>query len=248
MNFGLLVMSMRAEDWHLYVMCHGDNLPRYDTLATMHQMRLGGEKLSTCDQSFLVHNGWILDSQGLGISELNKWWSELTGIYWIINNSAHDFIGNAQYRRKWRDDGLEPSARDVLYIPEPEHFYCSVADQYLGGHSGMDGISQALAAADSGKLPLSRQDLETAFEQKVFYGHIMARGPHHLYCQFMQTLLDCMWPIWNNGKEKIMQIEGYNCRYVSFLAERIMTALVLNRGKVWPSLRIETAPIQFFGP
>jgi hypothetical protein len=112
----------------------------------------------------------------------------------------------------------------------------------------MDGISQALAAADSGKLPLSRQDLETAFEQKVFYGHIMARGPHHLYCQFMQTLLDCMWPIWNNGKEEIMQIEGYNCRYVSFLAERIMTALVLNRGKVWPSLRIETAPIQFFGP
>ena len=241
-------MSMQAKDHHLYVMCHGDNLPRYDTLATMHRMRLGAEKLSVYDQSELVPGGWILDNQGRGISELNKWWSELTGIYWMVNNSPHDFIGNAQYRRKWRDDGLEPSACDVLYIPEPEHFHCSVADQYLGGHKGMDGIDQALAAADRGELPLSRGDLEAAFEQRVFYGHIMARGPHQLYCQFMQTLLDCMWPIWDNGKEKIMQIEGYNCRYISFLAERIMTALVLHRGKVCPSMSIETAPIEFFGP
>lgn len=241
-------MSMQAKDHHLYVMCHGDNLPRYDTLAAMHRMRLGAEKLSVYDQIDLVHGGWILDNQGRGISELNKWWSELTGIYWMVNNSPHDFIGNAQYRRKWRDDGLEPSACDVLYIPEPEHFHCSVADQYLGGHKGMDGIDQALAAADRGELPLSRGDLEAAFEQRVFYGHIMARGPHQLYCQFMQTLLDCMWPIWDNGKEKIMQIEGYNCRYISFLAERIMTALVLHRGKVCPSMSIETAPIEFFGP
>ena len=241
-------MSMQAKDHHLYVMSHGDNLPRYDTLATMHRMRLGAEKLSVYDQIDLVHGGWILDNQGRGISELNKWWSELTGIYWMVNNSPHDFIGNAQYRRKWRDDGLEPSACDVLYIPEPEHFHCSVADQYLGGHKGMDGIDQALAAADRGELPLSRGDLEAAFEQRVFYGHIMARGPHQLYCQFMQTLLDCMWPIWDNGKEKIMQIEGYNCRYISFLAERIMTALVLHRGKVCPSMSIETAPIEFFGP
>jgi hypothetical protein len=239
---------MKAEDWHLFVMCHGDNVPRYSSAATLHRMRLDAAKLSVYDQIDLVHDGWILDSQGRSISWLNKWWSELTGIYWAVNNSSHDFIGNAQYRRKWRDDGLAPSSSSVLYIPEPEHFHCSVAEQYAGGHKGMDGIDQVLIAADKGQLPLSKEDLEAAFEQKIFYGHIMARGSHQLYCQFMQALLDCMWPIWDDGREKIMQIEGYNCRYISFLAERIMTALVLHRDKVWPSMSIETAPIEFFGP
>ena len=239
---------MKAKDWHLFVMCHGDNVPRYDSTATLHRMRLDAAKLSVYNQIDLVHDGWILDSQGRNISWMNKWWSELTGICWAVNNSSHDFIGNAQYRRKWRDDGLEPSSPSVLYIPEPEHFHCSVAEQYAGGHQGMDGIDQALIAADKGQLPLSKEDLEAAFEQKIFYGHIMARGSHQLYCQFMQTLLDCMWPVWDDGREKIMQIEGYNCRYISFLAERIMTALVLHRDKVWPSMSIETAPIEFFGP
>jgi len=36
--------------------------------------------------------------------------------------------------------------------------------------------------------------------------------------------------------------------YMAFLSERIMTALVLHRDKIWPGLQIQTAPIQFIGP
>lgn len=241
-------MSMQAKDWHLFVMCHDGHLPRYTSTATIHPMRVNASTVNIYDQIDLAHSGWKLDCQGDNISELNKWWSELTGIYWIVNNASEEFIGNAQYRRKWRDDGLDPSSSSVLYIPEPEHFHCSVAEQYAGGHQGMDGLDQVLLAASRKQLPLSPEEFEAAFNQNIFYGHIMARGHCELYRQFMRTLLDCMWPIWDNAKESIYQIEGYNRRYISFLAERVMTALVLHRDKVWPGLQIETAPIQFFGP
>lgn len=238
---------MQAEDWHIYVMCHGDNEPRYSSSASLHRMKLGAESRPPEELLQLFHTGWTLDNLGgHNISSYNKWWSELTGIHWLVNNATEEFIGNAQYRRQWADEGLAPSSPSVLYIPEPERFGCSIAKQYREGHVGMDGIEQALLIADRGQMPITKEELELAFNQNIFFGHIMARGAHVNYCEVMQTLLDCMWPIWDNCQEKIKQIEGYNCRYISFLAERIMTALVLHREKVWPGLSIETAPINFF--
>jgi hypothetical protein len=210
-------------------------------------MKLGAENLPQEELLQLFHAGWTLDNLGEhNISSCNKWWSELTGIHWLVNNATEEFIGNAQYRRQWADEGLSPSSPSVLYIPEPEHFGFSIAKQYREGHAGMDGIEQALLIADRGQMPITKEELELAFNQNIFFGHIMARGAHVNYCEVMQTLLDCMWPIWGNCQEKIKQIEGYNCRYISFLAERIMTALILHREKVWPGLSIETAPINFF--
>lgn len=239
-------MFMQAKDWHIYAMCHGDNVPRYSSSASLHCMKLGAESLPIEEQLQLSHAGWVLDNSGHNISTHNKWWSELTGISWMVNNATDEFIGNAQYRRKWADNYLEPSSPCVLYVPEPEIFPFSIARQYQEGHEGMNGIEAALWAADRGMIPLSREDLEAAFNQNVFFGHIMARGAITNYCEVMQTLLDCMWPIWDNYQQQIKQIEGYNCRYISFLSERIMTALILHREKVWPGISIETAPIHFF--
>jgi hypothetical protein len=120
---------MQAEDWHVYVMCHGNNEPRYSSSASLHRMRLGAESLPHEELLQLSHAGWTLDNSGQNISTYNKWWSELTGIYWLVNNATEEFIGNAQYRRQWADEGLEPSSPLVVYIPEPERFGFSIARQ-----------------------------------------------------------------------------------------------------------------------
>jgi hypothetical protein len=239
---------MQAKEYQIYVACHGDNEPRYSSLASLHRMKLNAYAFSAEEQLRLRNDGWLLDNTGRNISELNKWWAELTGIYWVVNNATNEFIGNAQYRRKWQDNALPPSLPSVLYIPDALPLPFSVRSQYQRGHVGMDGLEQALKAADRRQLPLSRKQLEQAFEQNIFYGHIMARGHHANYCLFMQTLIDCMWPIWEHAREQIMNIEGYNARYIAFLSERIMTALVLHRDKIWPGLEIQTAPMQFIGP
>ena len=238
---------MRPEDYHIYVMCHGDKKPRYSSEATLQPMKLNANALPIEEQINLEKAGWQLDNKGDHISELNKWWAELTGIYWMLNNASNEFIGNAQYRRRWQDNALSPSSPYVLYIPDALPLPFSVKIQYQQGHVKMDGLEQALRAADRGQMPITKEQLEQAFEQNIFYGHIMARGHHVNYSLFMQTLLDCMWPIWEHCCQRIMQIEGYNARYMAFLSERIMTALVLHRDKVWPGLDIQTAPIQFVG-
>lgn len=239
---------MQAKNYQIYVMCHGANTPRYSSDATLHPMRLGASSLSDGALNLLAANGWKNDCTGCHISGLNKWWAELTGVYWLVNNCTDEFLGNAQYRRKWKDIALAPSTESVLYIPEELPLPFSVASQYRQGHIGMDGIEQALMAADRGQLPLTRQDMERSFEQNIFYGHIMARGANANYCAFMQLLIECMWPIWDHAETSIRKIEGYNTRYIAFLSERIMTALVLHRDKIWPGMEIQTAPIEFIGP
>ena len=239
---------MEAKDYHIYTMCHGAHEPRYSSNALLHKMKLNAHSLPEHECLQLASDGWVLDNKGINISSLNKWWAELTGIYWMVNNASDEFIGNAQYRRKWQDNALSPSLPSVLYIPDALPLPFSVRSQYQQGHVGMDGLEQALKAADRRQLPLTREELESAFEQNIFYGHIMARGSQVNYCFFMQTLLDCMWPIWEQVQEQVRTIEGYNARYMAFLSERIMTALVLHRDKIWPGLQIQTAPIQFIGP
>ena len=75
----------------------------------------------------------------------------------------------------------------------------------------------------------------------------MARGPSDKYKIFMAMLLECMIPIWHNNSDKIMKVEGYDKRVMAFVAERMMTALIIHREKIF-DFQIMTAPIEFIGP
>ena len=52
---------------------------------------------------------WLVEKNGENIADLNKFFSEWTGIYWIwknkLNNiSDDDWIGNCHYRKLWLND------------------------------------------------------------------------------------------------------------------------------------------------
>ncbi len=44
-------------------------------------------------------NGLTGDDTGDNISEKNKYYSELTGIYWVWKNTQSDIVGTCHYRR-----------------------------------------------------------------------------------------------------------------------------------------------------
>ena len=57
-------------------------------------------------------SNWLNDKNGKNISNLNKYFGEATGIYWIWKNklndySSDDWIGFCQYRRLWLNDLLD---------------------------------------------------------------------------------------------------------------------------------------------
>ena len=73
----------------------------------------------------------------------------------------------------------------------------------------------------------------------------MARGASTHYKQFMGALLAALEPIWKKHKEQFLCIEGYDKRALAFIAERLITGMVLYREKLFPSMNIATAPIGF---
>jgi hypothetical protein len=56
-----------------------------------------------------------------------------------------------------------------------------------------------------------------------------------------------LFPIWENNKEVFLQIQGYDKRALAFIAERLITGMVLYRDQLFPGMKIATAPIGFIG-
>lgn len=72
-----------------------DKLPKY-----ISPLGLGKNKFPS---------NWLDEKNGENISELNHFYGELSGIYWLWKNIAHkmdasDKIGNCHYRKLWLDD------------------------------------------------------------------------------------------------------------------------------------------------
>jgi hypothetical protein len=61
----------------------------------------------------------------------------------------------------------------------------------------------------------------------------------------MTVLFDALFPIWDRHQDHFMTIDGYDTRAIAFIAERVMTAMVLHRERLFPGMKIETAPIRF---
>jgi hypothetical protein len=99
--------------------------------------------------------------------------------------------------------------------------------------------------AGSGNWLFTREEIGDLWHQNVFYGCLMTRGPRDSYRQFMTVLFDALFPIWDRYQDHFMTIDGYDTRAIAFIAERVMTAMVLHRERLFPDSKLETAPIRF---
>lgn len=237
---------MEAKDWTIYAArLPGQNM-LYDSACTLVPVVVNSHGLSEEDKKKVHDNGEVLDSEGINISTLNPYLCELTAIYWSIFNSKADYIGSAHYRRKWRDSGLASSKEDVLYVPPPLTLHCSLKKQFIESHGGIDGHAISREVAAKQNLALSPEDLDEVWNQNQFYCCLMARGPREIYKKFMNILFEMVFAIFINYPPKELDRLGpYNKRLVAFIAERMLTALVLNKERLF-GFPIKISPIDFY--
>lgn len=217
---------------------------RYESASTLIPLCAHASSISDDDRQRLTAEGWLFDDTGTNISSLNPWWGELTAIYWLLNNVDSPLLGNAQYRRYWQEDAIAASDESVLYVTETCTFGCSLATQFCGGHS-FRGIEMTMAAAERGTLPFSAAEMSAIWQQNNFYGGPMIRGPLKHYKAFMNIFFDCLWPVWEQNKEEIKTLTGYDQRAMAFMGERLMAGIILMRDKFLPDVPMLCAPLHF---
>lgn len=222
---------MKPEDWTIFAAKLKDQQITYSSIATIVPTVVNATHLTDNERKTLWESGHAFDDEGYNISLFNPHFCELTAVYWAINNTDMPYLGNAHYRRKWKDADIENSEEGVLYVSDPAYFGCTLAEQFLGGHSGFNAPAMTVSLAERGLLPFSPSEMRAIWDQKVFHGCQMARGPRPYYTQFMNLLFDCLWPFWYEHREEIEAMEGYNRRMMGFLGERMMTGLILLRDK-----------------
>lgn len=164
----------------------------------------------------------VYDDIGDNISEKNRQYCELTGLYWIWKHAAEDYVGLCHYRRHfilpdhWVER-MEQNSIDVI-LPVPLYVAPNLEDNFRGRHAARewDCMMQYLQS----KLP---GDYERARE--FFQGNLYS--PCNMLIAQRQVLDElCAWlfPILDAVvKECGTEEDKYENRYPGFLSERLIT-------------------------
>lgn len=236
---------MADRDDTIYAVCIPGEKVRYKAQSRIVPIMGGAYVLSEEQREKLREEGYAFDDEGDHLSPLNNYWGELSCVHWMLLNANEAIIGNAQYRRSWVEPRNEWYCPSTLYLPEAAQFSCSLEQQFNGGHSAFDAPTITREFADTGKWLFTREEIDYLWSQSSFIGCNMARGNKQNYKRFMTALFTALIPIWEKHKEDFLSIEGYDKRAIAFIAERLITGMVLCRDRILPGISIATAPISF---
>lgn len=90
-------------DLSLYCNCHGEKLNK---MTQFNQKNLLCGSFDIPNEKRTLLDGFAFDDTGDNISHLNKYFGELTGLYWVWKNTDEEIIGTNQYRIFWNEDDL----------------------------------------------------------------------------------------------------------------------------------------------
>ena len=203
-----------------------DKLPKY-----IYKIGLGEKKFP---------DNWFDEKKGENISHLNKYYGELTGIYWIWKNlyknfDKNDLIGNCHYRKLWLNNHYEQKQKkttqslfnnllkennpifnkDKTFQVQPIVFKNkNLLDDFKIIHNN-DSLEKSILFLDPG--------LQIAFKKhllsiKLYPLNMFITTPQNFneYCQVIFPWLEeCL-----NYCKKENLCKEYNLRLPAFLAER----------------------------
>lgn len=222
---------MKTEMW---VMTHKKYTEVNDGLhKTLHVGRVLSEDL-----------GYQGDDTGDNISDKNKKYCELTGLYWLWKNHKCDIIGIEHYRRFFLNNGrmlkkeyIEETLRDYdIIVPSCLVVgFDSVREQYQKCHCIGD-LDKCRSVIEY-KYPEYIKAFDYMAESKLMNGYNMLITRKEIFDKYCEWLFDILFEV--EKQIDFSKRDDYQKRAMGFLSERLF--------KVWlikNSYRIKEQPIK----
>ena len=183
--------------------------------AVASQMSKDGQ-LNSKDYQWLLEN-MIGDDTGDNISQLNRQFSELTGIYWAWKNydkiGNPEYIGFMHYRRHLSREALA-SYKEYEIIACEESYPYTLKEQFISVHGENPYIHFCeTLSSDERTLFESYMNQKEGYFYNIF---IMKKDVFFEYCSF---LFDKLFKY--HEKTNYSEMSYYNQRMPGFMAERL---------------------------
>ena len=164
----------------------------------------------------------VYDNEGENISDRNKQYCELTGLYWVWKHATEDYVGLCHYRRhfllpdNW-NSYMEKNDIDVI-LPVPLYVFPNLADNFRGRHAAKEW--DCMMHYLKGHLPTDYENATDFFKGNLYSPCNMLIAKREVLdqlCTWMFPILDAVVDICG------MEEQAYNNRYPGFLSERLIT-------------------------
>lgn len=162
------------------------------------------------------------DCEGENISDKNKQFCELTGLYWIWKNACEDYVGLVHYRRHFLlpDNWLERMVanRVDVILPVPLYVAPSIAENYMERHIASDW--EYLMEYFRTKLPEEYEAANQFFSGNLYSPCNMLIARKEVLAQLCEWMFPILFAVAEHGGEKK---DPYLNRYPGFISERLIT-------------------------
>lgn len=164
----------------------------------------------------------VPDCEGKNISDKNKQYCELTGLYWIWKNACEDYVGLVHYRRhfllpdNWLARMIENQV-DVI-LPVPLYVAPSIAGNYKERHIASDW--EYLMEYFRERLPDEYEAAEYVFSGNLYSPCNMLIAEKTVLDELCEWMFPILFAMTEHGGEKD---DSYLNRYPGFISERLIT-------------------------
>jgi hypothetical protein len=230
----------------IYCLCTKDKMS-YQSSENQKNMILKAFELSESEKNALTGLGFLFDDIGNNISELNRYFGQLTGLYWTWKNSTDPYVGTCTYRIFWKDDIL--LGQNDLIIPNPITVLVDIAGELIEGYDikeqykichGDIMLKFLYGVLRTENLPITCDMMDYAMSKTQLHPYNMFVAKKETFDRICEILFSVLFSLYNNFGDffptleyKIQQI-----RFLDFLAERILHTIFVNASTLLPNINI----------
>ncbi|CVH78750.1 hypothetical protein BN3662_03003 [Clostridiales bacterium CHKCI006] len=172
--------------------------------------------------------GYVTDNTGDNISQLNPFFCELTGLYWIWKNVHCEYVGLVHYRRYFSlldnfgeiistDRMLDILKTSDVIVPYPKKFNVNIKTQYWMSHYLSDLLKVKKIIAEI--HPEYIKAFNWVMSQKQFHPYNMFVAKKEIIDKYCEWLFSILFEFQNSID--ISDYNPYQSRLYGFISERL---------------------------